>query len=185
MTSLLGKRPLGREENNKSIALSDSDDDSTEHDGSSDEKDDGSVDSAKAKNEESKDQKGEKKSEEEVLLQTTKRQRFFKPFTEELLTDRDGLRRIYEEFPRQCKYVARGSEAVYLSRLLGLYKEWSFQLHPGIAFNDVLRKTEALGSRARVRVELAKLRDIERDRYIVRYTSSFYITSTDFVLSTG
>lgn len=185
MTSLLGKRPLGRDENNnKSIALSDSDDD-TEHDGSSDEKDDGSVDSAKAKNEESKDQKGEKKAEEEVLLQTTKRQRFFKPFTEELLTDRDGLRRIYEEFPRQCKYVVRGSEAVYLSRLLGLYKEWAFQLHPGIAFNDVLRKTESLGSRAKVRVELAKLRDIERDRYIVRNALLFCLTKTDFVLSTG
>lgn len=168
--SLLTKRKLGAE-TGKSLVLSDSDDDaSTEHDANSDDKDDLSIDSVKSKKQERKDginNDEEKKPEEEVLLQTTKRPRNIKPFTEDLLTSYDGLRRIYDEFPNQVKYIARGSEAAYLSRLLGLYKEWAFQLHPGLAFNDLLRKTETLGSRSRVRIELSKLRDMERDRYIV------------------
>lgn len=158
MSSSLLKRKLEED-----IALSDSDNDaSTELD------DNTSVDSAKnrGKKDENNDEK-DKKKEEEVLLQVTKRPRMAKPFTEELLTSWDGMKRIYEEFPMKCRFNARGSEAAYLWRLLGLYKEWAFQLHPGLAFNDILRKTETLGARGKVRVELSRMRDIERDRFIV------------------
>jgi hypothetical protein len=157
MSSSLLKRKLEED-----IALSDSDNDaSTELD------DNTSVDSAKNRG------KKDEKKEEEVLLQVTKRPRMAKPFTEELLTSWDGMKRIYEEFPMKCRFNARGSEAAYLWRLLGLYKEWAFQLHPGLAFNDILRKTETLGSRGKVRVELSRMRDIERDRFIVSVLFDF------------
>ncbi len=165
MSSLLSKRKLP----GGNIALSDSEDDaSTENDNFND---NSSVDSAKGKDD--KKETDKKKKEDEVLLQTTKRPRFAKPFTEDLLTSWDGMRRIYEEFPNKCKFNARGSEAAYLSRLLGLYKEWAFQLHPGLAFNDVLRKAEALGPKGRVRLELTRLRESERDRYIVSSNDSY------------
>lgn len=149
-------------------------DEETEH-----EKDDvsldGSIDSAEDARRQNDRENGEdgttklKTSEpaaEELLR--TKRQRFNKPFTEDLLVGYEGMQRIYSEFPLHCQAkVPRGGEMNYLNRLLTRYKEWAFQLHPGLAFPDVVAKCEALGSKARVRNVLIQMRHSERDRYIV------------------
>jgi hypothetical protein len=109
---------------------------------------------------------GEPQAEE---LLKTKRPRYNKPFTEDLLMGVTGLPRIYNEFPLACNKhpLTRGSEATYLKRLITLYKEWAFQLHPGVSFEDVVMKCETLGSKGRVRGYMQQMRENERDRYIV------------------
>ena len=107
--------------------------------------------------------------EEEPTEELVKRKkaRLAKPFTEDMLTAVDGLQRIYQEFPKACPFRGRGSEAKDLKKLMTSYKEWAFQLHPGIAFPDFLVKCETLGSKSRPRICLQQLREIERDRYLV------------------
>ena len=130
----------------------------------------------------------------EELLKV-KRKRYVKPFTEELLVNPNGLEKIYNEFPLYCPYDKRSFsvpykpnahasfEGEYLKRLLSKYKEWAFQLHPGVSFPDVINKCELLGSRGRIRGYVARLRERERDRYMVfsskllfRFLFSFVIT---------
>ena len=90
-------------------------------------------------------------------------------FTEEILTGRDGLVRIYEDFPREKLFRGRGHELQDMQRVLKMYKEWGFQMFPGLAFPDLLSRCETFGHKARTRNCLKGLRDRERDRYVVRY----------------
>eukprot|EP01039_Chlorochromonas_danica_P003975 gene3975-4348_t len=111
-----------------------------------------------------------KEGEAEVELLKTKRARRLKPFTEALLTGPYGLSRIYDEFPLKLRYngsnkVSGGKEEKYLGHLFALYKEWAFQLHPGLSFQDVLLKCDTLGSKGVVRACVQNLRDRERERY--------------------
>lgn len=46
------------------------------------------------------------------------------------------------------------------------YKEWGFQLYPGVAFEDLASRTEKLGGKARTRDVMQELRDTERDRVV-------------------
>lgn len=46
------------------------------------------------------------------------------------------------------------------------YKEWGYQLYPGVAFEDLASRTEKLGGKARTRDLMLELRDTERDRVI-------------------
>ena len=124
-----------------------------------------------------KDKSADIAAEAEELM-VKKKVRHYKPFTEDVLTLPDGLQRIYEEFPVSCKFRGRGSEARDIKKLMTMYREWAFQLHPGLAFTDVLSKCEVLGNKGKTRSCMMNLRDRERDRYIV---SSFYIM---FVLKT-
>jgi len=96
-----------------------------------------------------------------------KKARHTKPFTEDVLTHPDGLQRIYEEFPVACKFRGRGSEAKDIKKLMAMYREWAFQLHPALAFSDIISKCESLGSKGKTRYFIQNLRDRERSRYIV------------------
>jgi len=89
-----------------------------------------------------------------------------RPFNEDVLTNRDGLVRIYEEFPTSCKFRGRGKETEDLKRLLGMYKEWSFQLYPNLALPDILARCDTLGGKGKVRNHMEQLRDRERCRYL-------------------
>lgn len=91
-----------------------------------------------------------------------------KPFSEEILTGRDGLVRIYEEFPHKNLFRGRGFEAQDLKRIIKIYKEWAFQLYPGLAFSDLLGRCEVFGSKGKTRSCAVGLRDRERNRYTVR-----------------
>lgn len=102
---------------------------------------------------------------EELLKKTVKRKRVF---TEDILTGCDGLVRIYEDFPREKLFMGRGYELQDMKRLLHRYKEWGFQMFPGLAFPDLLNRCETFGPKARTRVCLKDLRDRERDRFVVR-----------------
>lgn len=90
-----------------------------------------------------------------------------KALTEETLCGTLGIQRMAAEFKDVCKFNGRGYEAMDLRNMLGKYKEWAFQMHPSNNFIDVLHAVEVLGSKAYVRQGINRLRDIERDRYIV------------------
>ena len=116
-----------------------------------------------------KNSKDGKKIEEDQSekLKRTERKRTLKPFTEELLTSSDGMRRIYNEFPKVCK-IRRGSEASDLKKLMTMYKEWAYQLHPGIAFSDVLLACDkmSVGGSSVAGKHLGYLRELERNRFL-------------------
>lgn len=90
-----------------------------------------------------------------------------RPFNEDVLTTRDGLTRIYEEFPNSFRFRGRGKEADDLKALLSMYKEWGFQLYPNLALPDILARCDTLGGKGKVRGQLEQLRDRERSRYLV------------------
>ena len=102
---------------------------------------------------------------DELIKRTVKKK---KVFTEDILTGCDGLIRIYEDFPREKLFMGRGYELQDMKRLLHRYKEWGFQMFPGLAFPDLLSRCESFGSKARTRNCLKGLRDRERDNYVVR-----------------
>lgn len=131
--------------------------------------------------------KGEAGKEEPVEeLLRIKRQRFHKPFTEELLISPNGLEKIYFEFPLICKYNPKYiSEADYLKKLLINYKEWAFQLHPGLSFPDLISRTEVVGVKARTKTYTNRLRDKERDRYTVRPIRTFYCFSSIYLFASS
>jgi hypothetical protein len=72
-------------------------------------------------------------------------------FNEAVLTNRDGLLRIYQDFPTACPFRGRGHEAADAKKLMARYREWAFQLYPGLAFPDMLARCEVLGTKAQVR----------------------------------
>ncbi|CAM9338141.1 unnamed protein product [Ectocarpus sp. 13 AM-2016] len=87
-------------------------------------------------------------------------------FSENHLVKEKGLRQVYKDFPQKCQYKGRGREAEFLRGLMVAYKEWGYQLYPGVAFEDLASRTEKLGGRARTRNLMHELRDTERDRVL-------------------
>eukprot|EP01031_Cornospumella_fuschlensis_P024710 gene24710-29860_t len=106
----------------------------------------------------------DKPVEEEVQLKVTKKAKNVKPFDEALLVGPHGLSRIYHEFPLRIRYQ-KNQEVPFLRQLMSLYKEWAFQLHPGLSFEDAMLKIGTLSHKARVRGAVSELRDLERTRY--------------------
>ena len=100
-----------------------------------DERDSNSDDDAR-KNEKEPDELKMGDGPDELEIKA-KRKRI-KPFTEDILISDDGLQRVYKEFPRICHFKGRGTEAKDMKRLTTMYKEWAFQLHPGLAFSEFL-----------------------------------------------
>lgn len=100
----------------------------------------------------------------------TKKKKMARPFSEDVLASKDGLARIYEEFPLACQFRGRGFEAQDAKRLVTMYKEWAFQLHPGLAFPDLLNRCESLGAKGKVRTHLEQLRERERCRYLNEFS---------------
>jgi hypothetical protein len=113
-------------------------------------------------------------TEPEVEILKTKKAKHVKPFSEDLLLGPHGLDKIYNEFPLRCKYQGRGTELKFLKKMLGVYKEWAFQLHPGMSFPDVVSKCSNLASKGRIRSHMQDMRDRERDRYVVSTSERFY-----------
>ncbi|CAM9524045.1 unnamed protein product [Ectocarpus sp. 4 AP-2014] len=87
-------------------------------------------------------------------------------FSENHLVKEKGLWQVYKDFPQNCQYKGRGREAEFLRGLMVAYKEWGYQLYPGVAFEDLASRTEKLGGRARTRDLMLELRDTERDRVL-------------------
>lgn len=116
---------------------------------------------------------GDKPVEEEVQLKVTKRAKNVKPFDEALLVGPHGLSRLYHEFPLRIRYQ-KNNEVQFLRQLMSLYKEWAFQLHPGLSFEDAMLKISTLSHKSRVRATVSELRELERTRYTVSPSTAFF-----------
>ena len=123
--------------------------------------------SSEENNEENKETAKEK--EEVELLVTKKKIKVGKTFGEPIICSKDGLSRIYNEFPKVFKFKGIGHEASDLKRLDRLYKEWAFQLYPGIAYPDLLKTVWNMSSKPLVKSTMTDLREKERDRYLVHF----------------
>lgn len=106
------------------------------------------------------------KEEDEVKLENTTRKRKGKPFNEDILTNKDGLQRVYEEFFDAVPFRGTGFEAQDIKKLMTVYKEWAFQLYPGLPCTDIYDKCQLLGSKGTTRSCIDDLRDRERTRYL-------------------
>jgi hypothetical protein len=56
-----------------------------------------------------------------------------------------------------------------LNNLIMMYKEWAFQLYPGMSRDDLMDDAAKMGSKPSVKGYMSRLRDDERDRYIVSF----------------
>lgn len=124
----------------------------------------------------------EKPQEEEIQL-TKKKRITRKQITESDMAGPDGIQRIYEVFPKVCQFHGRGNEVNYIRNsfahlldtvlqardikmLIRTYKEWSFQLFPTFAFEDVISKANKFGSKSALKTKLDDLRLTECQRYM-------------------
>ena len=96
-----------------------------------------------------------------IELQKKKKARLLKQFTDSDLTCEHGIEKIYESFPSRNNHLSAEER---LNRLMNSYKEWGFNLHPGLAFPDLLSRVETFGSRPSVKNAVKRLRDEERSR---------------------
>ncbi len=115
-------------------------------------------------------------AEEQLKKKKVKKRRVF---NENMLTSAAGLERMYEEFPDQCRLI-EGNEAASVANLMRKYKEWAFQLYPNLAFNDMMNRCQALGSKAHVRGYMDTLRERERHRYL---RDVLGVASEDIIMS--
>lgn len=86
-----------------------------------------------------------------------------------------GIRKISDEFPKM-KFKGRGHEARDLKKLLVQYKEWAYEMHPYLAFEDVTAKMSKWSHGAIVTAEMNKARERERAR---RWPDEFHYMSED------
>jgi hypothetical protein len=82
-----------------------------------------------------------------------------------ILLSSDGLKKVYEEFPRSCKFRGKGYENQDLKNMISCYKYWAFMLLPGTAFTDFLLKCEQLGSSNEVKTAMNQYRQLEKEHY--------------------
>jgi hypothetical protein len=85
-----------------------------------------------------------------------------------ILLSSDGLKKVYEEFPRSCKFRGKGYENQDLKNMISCYKYWAFMLLPGTAFTDFLLKCEQLGSSNEVKTAMNQYRQMEKEHFRMR-----------------
>ncbi|RHY18373.1 hypothetical protein DYB25_008423 [Aphanomyces astaci] len=104
----------------------------------------------------------ENKDDEPVPLKVTKKRA---TFSEQHLLGPRGLSLVYSTFPTHFnRAVTHGNEGEALRELITAYKEWAYELYPGLNFEDLVDKTEALAKKAAVSSFIADLRQQERKR---------------------
>jgi len=66
------------------------------------------------------------------------------------LVGKQGFQYVYESFPQQLATPAPGMEAKALNDLISCYKEWAYELYPGLAFEDFVDRTESISKKQAV-----------------------------------
>ncbi|TMW57937.1 hypothetical protein Poli38472_013411 [Pythium oligandrum] len=93
----------------------------------------------------------------------TKRKR--NVLAESHLLSAEGFKKIHRTFPYQVSGgVAAGQEAKALSSLVKMYKQWAYDLYPGLNFEDFIDRTETLGKSTGVQGLMSDLRTKEMRR---------------------
>ncbi|KAJ0403302.1 hypothetical protein ATCC90586_007560 [Pythium insidiosum] len=93
---------------------------------------------------------------------TTRRKR--QVLSETHLLSDDGFKKIYATFPFQVSGGVAGQEAHALNSLIRMYKQWAYDLYPGLNFEDFIDRAEALGKTHGVQGLMSDLRTKEMRR---------------------
>ncbi|KAG7384172.1 hypothetical protein PHYBOEH_009629 [Phytophthora boehmeriae] len=101
-----------------------------------------------------------------AVAATTTRKRRRNLLSEDKLVSAEGLRKVYRTFPYQVSSDVTGRESQALASLVKMYKQWAFDLYPGLNFEDFVARTETLGKGHQVQGLMAELRDKERRKTI-------------------
>ncbi|KAE8890392.1 hypothetical protein PF005_g26181 [Phytophthora fragariae] len=78
------------------------------------------------------------------------------------LVSAEGLKKVHRTFPYQVSADVSGREAQALASLIKMYKQWAFDLYPGLNFEDFVERAEALGKSHQVQGLVADLREKEK-----------------------
>ncbi|KAG3106308.1 hypothetical protein PI124_g15499 [Phytophthora idaei] len=91
---------------------------------------------------------------------TQKRQRNL--LRESHLVSAEGFKKVHRTFPYQVSVDVSGREAQALASLIKMYKQWAFDLYPGLNFEDFVERTETLGKGHQVQGLMTELREKEK-----------------------
>ncbi|KAF1313320.1 Timeless-interacting protein isoform x3, partial [Globisporangium splendens] len=86
--------------------------------------------------------------------------------TDSTLVSGEGLEKIYKTFPFQVSGDVAGQEAKALGSLIKMYKQWAYDLYPGLNFEDFVDRTETLGKGHVVQRLMNELRTREMNRVL-------------------
>ncbi|POM76194.1 Hypothetical protein PHPALM_6598 [Phytophthora palmivora] len=78
------------------------------------------------------------------------------------LVSADGFKKVHRTFPYQVSTDVSGREAQALASLMKMYKQWAFDLYPGLNFEDFIERTESLGKGHQVQGLMTELREKEK-----------------------
>ncbi|GMF54460.1 unnamed protein product [Phytophthora fragariaefolia] len=78
------------------------------------------------------------------------------------LVSAEGLKKVHRTFPYQVSADVSGREAQALASLVTMYRQWAFDLFPGLNLEDFVERTEVLGKSHQVQGLMADLREKER-----------------------
>ncbi|KAL3657216.1 hypothetical protein V7S43_017876 [Phytophthora oleae] len=84
------------------------------------------------------------------------------------LVSAEGLKKVHRTFPYQVSADVSGREAQALASLVKMYKQWAFDLYPGLNFEDFVDRTESLGKGHQVQGLMMDLREKERLKAVTR-----------------
>ncbi|KAI9919127.1 hypothetical protein PsorP6_012261 [Peronosclerospora sorghi] len=100
------------------------------------------------------------RNDPEASVVTQKRRRNL--LRESHLVSAEGFKKVYRTFPYQLNADVSGRETQALASLIKMYKQWAFELHPGLNFEDFVDRTLRLGKGHQVQALMAELREHER-----------------------
>ncbi|CAK4069004.1 unnamed protein product [Aphanomyces euteiches] len=105
----------------------------------------------------------EKKEGEEPPVKPKKKRNIF---SDQHIVGARGFSYIYNKFPTHFNRgdAIEGNEAIALRDLISGYKEWAFELYPGLNFDDLIERTEVIAKKASVTALIQDLRQQERKR---------------------
>eukprot|EP01137_Pigoraptor_chileana_P007811 Opistho-2@53878 len=98
---------------------------------------------------------------------TRKARKIRRKFDELVLCGGDGLKRIWEEFPK-IKFEGKGRETADIRRLMRCYEEWAHKMFPDYTFTDSVERIEKLASMGFVRNYVNSMLDKAKEEEAVK-----------------
>ncbi|KAF4140057.1 Replication Fork Protection Component Swi3 [Phytophthora infestans] len=78
------------------------------------------------------------------------------------LVSAEGFKKVHRTFPYQVSADVSGRESQALASLINMYKQWAFDLYPGLNFEDFIDRAETLGKGHQVQGLMMELREKEK-----------------------
>lgn len=82
------------------------------------------------------------------------------------LVSAEGFKKVHRTFPYQVSADVSGREAQALASLIRMYKQWAYDLYPGLNFEDFVERTEMLSKGHQVQGLMTELREKERLKFV-------------------